>query len=85
MRYGRSEGAVAAQVDGQLVVLSPGMDFIAIDAMGEVIWDLLADPRTTDELVATLTERFEVDDDRCRSDVEAFLGQLAQHGLVVAQ
>jgi hypothetical protein len=82
MNVSRAAGVFASQVDGQLVALSPDLDFVALDAMGEAIWDLLAAPTTTNAVAKRLFGRFDVDEATCLADVERFVGQLAQHGLV---
>jgi hypothetical protein len=78
----RAPGVVASHVDGQLVALSPDLRFVALDATGEAIWELLATPTSTDAVVAAMLERFDIDEATCRGDVDRFVGQLAAHGLV---
>lgn len=48
------------------------------------IWSLLAEPATIDELVDSLTQRYEIDAAPCRADTEAFIGQLLERNLIVA-
>ncbi len=78
----RADGVVAAHIEGQLVALSPSLQYVALDSMGEVIWNALDDVNTVEEIVTAVTARFDVDDDTCRADVEVFLAQLADQGLV---
>lgn len=78
----RADGVVAAHIEGQLVALSPSLQYVALDSMGEVIWNTLDDVNTVEEIVSAITVRFDVDPDTCRADVEVFLAQLADQGLV---
>ena len=78
----RADGVVAAHIEGQLVALSPSLQYVALDPMGEVIWNALDEASTVDDIVTVITERFDVDDATCRADVGVFLAQLADQGLV---
>lgn len=82
-RVRRVPSAVDAVVDGQTVLLSP-LDFSyhSLDAVGARIWELLAEPRTTDELVATLCREYEVAPEQCRADVTPFLERMVSIGAV---
>ena len=46
------------------------------------VWELLAEERTVDELAAAVVERFDVDLDRARADVQAFLDEIAPRGMI---
>ena len=47
---------------------------------GRAVWDLLARPRTTEELVSALSERFAADPATIRTDVVALVARLAAAG-----
>ena len=52
---------------------------------GEVglrVWELVAEPMSLEELCGTLTEEYDVEPARCRVEVEAFVSQLQDAGLV---
>ena len=46
------------------------------------IWELLDAPHTPDELIATLSDEFEVPGGTLRPDVETVLQELASKGLI---
>jgi len=50
--------------------------------VGTRIWELLETPASAATLSAVLVEEFEVDADTCRAAVIAFVGKLADRGLV---
>ena len=56
--------------------------YFGVTAVARSIWDLLAEPSTPDAIVASLLEEYEVDETTCRREVQAFLDDLAAHGLV---
>lgn len=47
------------------------------------IWELLADPVDETELVARLVEEFVVTPEACRREVDAFIAELRERGLIV--
>lgn len=55
---------------------------ITLNAAGRYIWDLLAEHRTIEGLVVAVTERFDVDNQRARNDVQAFLDEIETMGLI---
>ncbi len=82
-RYRRAPGAATASVDGDTVVVSPAdLRYHALNRSGAGLWSVLVDPVTVDEIVGHLTARFEVDDGRCRVDVEDALAHFAEIGIV---
>ncbi len=83
--YARAEGAAAAEVDGETVVLSPSdLRYHSLNDTAAAIWDRLAEPATIDGLVDGLQEDFEVDRDRCESDVARCVADLTELGIVRA-
>lgn len=53
--------------------------------VGARIWELLSEGRDTDELVPLLLEEYEVEPQVLQADVEEFLAQLSQLGLLLAE
>ena len=56
--------------------------YFGVTGVGRSIWDLLAEPATPDAIVASLLTEYEVDDETCRTEVQAFLGDLIEQGLL---
>jgi hypothetical protein len=56
--------------------------YFGVRGAGKKIWDRLAQPITQEALVASLLPEYDVDEATCRSDVAAFVSDLADHGLV---
>ena len=56
--------------------------YFNLNAVGSRIWELLASPRTLDELVGELMAEYEVSAQTARTEVETFLTQLDREGLL---
>ncbi|MEI6375481.1 MAG: PqqD family protein [Actinomycetes bacterium] len=78
----RSPGVVTAHISGQLVALNDKMEYVALDPMGEAIFELIKQPCSVDQLVESVTARFDIDEPTCRADVSEFLAQLESSRLV---
>jgi hypothetical protein len=79
-----SNDQVAADLSGEVVIL--GMKeglYFSVSGVGARIWALLQTPRRLSDVVAILTSEFDVGDDQCAPEVLAFIGDLAERGLVV--
>ena len=58
-----------------------GAYFVARE-VGSRVWELVAQPITLDALCGVLMEEYDVEPSRCRAEVEAFVVQLNDAGLV---
>lgn len=82
-RLRRRPRVSSAEVHGEAVLLDlDGGAYYALNRTGAVVWELLAEPRTRDELHAALLLRFEVEAEDLRRDLAALLDDLARHGLI---
>lgn len=79
------EGLLTAEVNGELIGMSVEQGTCyGFNGVGTRIWELLAEPRSIDDLCAQLLSEFEVDADRCKEEVVALLEELRAEGLVRA-
>lgn len=79
----RGEGLSWREVDDEIV----GVDvrestYVSANPSGKLLWKALAAGTTRQELVARLVETFEIDAERAGADVDAFVGQLREQGLL---
>lgn len=76
------------EVAGYYVVVPVGsgaLDFngvINLNESGATLWKAMENDVTEDELVAVLTEEYEVDADRARCDVAAFVKKMKEGKLI---
>jgi hypothetical protein len=59
-----------------------GGKYFSMDPVGSEIWQRIESPIKVSELCAQLTQVFEVDQERCESDVIRFLEELLENKLI---
>ena len=80
----RADGLLAAAVGDELLMMSAAEGkYFNLNDVGARIWELLAQPVSTQGLVAALTAEYEVDGDTVRAEVMEFLSALRERGLLV--
>ena len=83
MVYRRNSDILAANVDDDLVMMSiQAGNYYNIGGVGTCIWELLAAPRTMDELIDGVVSEYDVERERCASDVGAFVQDLIRLKLI---
>lgn len=82
-RVVRNEELPTGEVDGELVALDldRGQCF-GMDQIGSAVWAIAAEPVTVGVIADSLTERFDVERERCLADIQAFVGDLIAEGLL---
>jgi hypothetical protein len=75
------EGVHWREAEGQVIALDlPGGLYLTINRSGAVLWPMLQEGATRDQLVNRLAEEFDLPPERARADVDAWLAALeAQH------
>lgn len=74
----RVVGLMAQPVDEDLVILNLATNnYIALDAIGRRVWELLAKPQRVDDLCAQLSLEFDATSEQIVLDVTRFLEELA--------
>jgi hypothetical protein len=74
---------LSTTLSGEVIIL--GLDdsmYYGLTATGARIWELVQVRRTVEEILAAVTDEFEVDRARAEADLEALLGDLQARGLV---
>jgi hypothetical protein len=65
----------------RVVLLAPeAADPMVLDGVGAVVWELLGEPASADELIDLLAEHFERDDREVTQALEPFLAELSATG-----
>ncbi|MGD8896826.1 MAG: PqqD family protein [Acidobacteriota bacterium] len=70
--------------DEAVVMNLAGARVLGLNPTGALVWSLLEE-RDEQGLAEAVSERFAVDADAAREDVQAFLGLLRERGLVVEE
>ena len=77
---------LTTEVDGELIGMSVEQGTCyGLNGVGTRIWSLLSEPRSVDELCRQLTAEYEVEGERCQTEVIELLEQLRSEGLVTVQ
>lgn len=72
-----------AQVGADRVMMSvQDGHYLGMTGVGARIWDLIERPATIDDICEALLREFNVDPGTCRTEVRAFLADLANLGAV---
>lgn len=88
--YVRSDAVVSRLIAGEtlIVPISKGVGDLAsifsLNPVAGIIWDTIATPSSTDQIVRNITDEFEGEPHRIQSDVESFLAEMQSAGLVEA-
>lgn len=82
------EGFLLRQVAGQTVVLPTGDELdlnmmITLNGTGAFLWEQLQSETTEDALVQALLAEYDVDEERARASVVAFVNKLNENGFLV--
>ena len=78
-----TSGCISSRLGAETVILETERGtYFELDEVGSRIWELLQNPRAVDEIAAAVGAEFDVDEDRCREDVERLLAELHSRGLV---
>lgn len=79
----RHPDLISADMDGDTVMMNIERgDYFGIGGVGPRVWELLENPVTLADLVATLCSEFQVDTATCEADLRVFLQQLHEHDLI---
>lgn len=79
----RTDDHISTNLDGEEVILHSGSErYFGLNEVGTRLWELLEEPRTIDELVATVREEFDVSEEQAHRDIESFIGDLEEADLI---
>ena len=82
VRWQRCDKIVGTNIEDSFVVLSPeASSYFAFNPSATDIWDLLAEPRSPEQIVAVLMEKYEVSHEICANSVYRILDELSVKGL----
>lgn len=82
----RKTDMVGAQVaDGYVMLDLDNRKYIQLNGTAEIVWELLEVPKSLGMIADLLQERFDVEAERCRTEVQALLGQFLKMRIVAYQ
>jgi len=82
-RLRRTVDQVNVMLDDSIVIMKlADSSYFELNAVGVRIWELLEQPADAEALVATLLTEYDVDEQTCRDEVQAWLSKMQEFGLV---
>ena len=74
---------VTCELDGESVILNiPKGVYYGLDSVGAFIWTMIEEPRSIHAIRDAILDEYEVEPDRCESDLLALIRDLAKNELV---
>ena len=83
-----SKDVVLRTISGETFLLPVKGDLVkqaelfVLSEVGRFVWDMADGTRGVDDIVPEVVKAFDVEEDRARQDVEAFVERLREYGLV---
>lgn len=82
------DGFILREVGGQPVVVAVGgasqyfNGMVKLNASGVFLFEQLMEEKTENDLVKAMTEKYEVDEETARKDVQSFVETLVKPGII---
>lgn len=81
-RVGATQEAVACEFGDGLALLNlKSNTYYSLNGVGAFVWELIQEPKSIADIRGAVLERYNVDAERCKADVDALLKGLAENGL----
>ena len=82
-RIDRNPSVLQRSLRGEHVLYHPATDeAMALDAIGSIVWDLLASGSTRAQLIEVLGDQFDVPEARIARDLEPLLARLVEARMI---
>ena len=83
-RWQVSQEVLSSKIDEEIILMSIKADsYFGIDPVGSQVWEIISkQPLTTSEIVQLMMEDYEVDEETCRADVQAFIDSMYARKLI---
>ncbi len=82
----RGEDKISTELEGETVILNlTSGNYSGLDEVGSLIWKLLEQPRSFQDICRKILAEFEVEEDVCRKDLLAFFKDLADNKLIIVK
>jgi len=78
-----STGVASSEIGDELALLEPATgQYFTLNQTGAVVWQLLSEPRSTDDIVQAVADNFDISTADCTSDINELIAQLSNAGLI---
>lgn len=77
-----AEDALSTTLDGESVILHTGSgEYFGFNEVGTRIWETMQEPRSIAELTRQIEHEYDVERERCRTDIESLVDELVDQDL----
>ena len=84
MRLKRNPDLVAAEMDGDIVMMSVETgSYFGLTGIAPQIWEALETPLTFEDLLGKMFSLYEVEDEVLRADLTTFVADMQKNGLIL--
>lgn len=74
---------ISTEMDGEEIILHLDSDrYYGLNDVGTLIWSLVQEERTVGDIRTAIVEEYEIDPERCERDLDTFLTELSEQGLI---
>ncbi len=78
-----NEDVTSSKIGDELALLDPKSgQYFTLNQTGSVVWQHLDRPRSMQDIVQIITEKFDIDPSVCESDIKELITQLNDAGLI---
>ena len=78
-----ADHCISTVVDGETVILHQDAgEYYSVNEVGTLIWELIQQPQTLDDLSRAIVSEYDVAYEQCQSDVSEMLAEMANENLV---
>jgi len=82
----RRDGMISTELDQETVLMSiEAGAYYGMAGAARIIWEKLAAQVTFGELVQSLVEEYEISPEACSADLQEFLSDMEQEGLLIVE
>ena len=79
----RGTELISSPVDDEIVILSiKNEEYYYLNPIGGLIWKLIAEPISIENVISVLVEQYEVSLELCRSETMTYIEELLQLGII---
>jgi len=83
-KYVRNNKTISGRLHDELVMMEMEQGkYFSLNPVATRIWDLLEAPESIEGLCSRLSAEYEVDSGQCRKEVESYIHEMADLGLVL--
>lgn len=82
------KGFVVREVAGEIIAVPTGelvkdfQEIITLTKSAKFVWDLLQEDRTIEDIKSKLVEKYKIDEERAKKDIEQFIENLREANVI---